>query len=111
MEAAPDVSPAVPEVLDLLTNLTVLAAVTLHHQRAEGTAHITVRRIVRRPRRRTRHQYWWETRVTTGEQAWHDTGIRAYATAEAAYQAAVQAVQAVQAASGHRIDEATAGAP
>ena len=111
MEAAPDDTRAVLEVLDLLTSLPALSAVTLYHQRADGTTiYITVRRSVQPPGQGTRHHYWWGTRLTTGGQVWDDAGAHAYPTAATTYQAAVQAVPAVPAASGHRPGEATADA-
>ena len=94
MEAAPDDSSAVQQVLGLLTDLPILSAVTLYHQLPAGTAHITVRKLAHQRGPRPQDPYWWEARVTTGGQTWDDIGAHAYPTAAAAHQAAVQAIQA-----------------
>ena len=105
MEALPD-SMAIPQVLDLLTTVTIVTAVTLYRQFASGIAHITVRRVASQHGPRPQYHYWWETRVMTGGQAWDNAASQACATAEDAYRAAVQAVQAAQRRPG---GEATAG--
>ncbi len=96
MEAAPDDSSAVQQVLSMLTDLPILSAVTLYHQRPAGTAHITVRKLAHQSGSPLCH-YWWEIHMMTGGQARDDASTEAHATAEAAYQAAMQAIQAADA--------------
>ena len=96
MEAAPDDRTAVQQVLALHTTLDILSAVTLYRQLPTGMAHITVRKIARQPGLCPHYDYSWEAQVTTGGQPWDDTGAHAYATAEAAYQAAVQAIRVAE---------------
>jgi hypothetical protein len=93
MEAAPDDNTAVQQILGLLTHLPILSAVTLYHQLSAGTAHITVRKLAHQGGPRPQYHYWWETRVISGGQERDDTGTEACATAEVAYQAAVQAAE------------------
>ncbi len=104
MEALPDPGATVEQVLDLLTTLPILVAVTLYRQHASGTASITVRKITHQHGHQRdphpQHHYRWAIRVTNGAQAWDDTGVHAYPTAGTAYRVAVRATQAVPLAPG-----------
>ncbi len=97
-------SGAVQEVLTLLSTVWAVTAVTLYRQFPDGAAHITVRKTAQQQGRRAEHRYGWEARTTAGERAWEWTSAQVYTTAEAAYQAAVKAVQA--AADGITLEQA-----
>ncbi len=94
MEAVPDDGMSVQQILDLLTSAELLCGMTLAHPLPGGMARITIRKSAQPHGPRTEGHYWWEARATTGEWVWEGTGDQAYPTAETAYQAAVQAVQA-----------------
>ena len=91
METAADITAAVHEGLDLLTAVSVVTAVTLYHQSLDGSVHITVRKTAQRSGQRTHYHYTWEVRTMTEGRAREWTGAEAYTTAEAAYQAGVEA--------------------
>lgn len=84
---------AVQPALDLLASLSVLSAVTLSHHRSAGTVFITVRKTGSPSGQRSPYRYQWVAQATAGGQRWDDTGVQAYPTAGAAYQAAAQTVQ------------------
>ena len=108
MEAAPDDRTAVQQVLALHTSLAILSAVTLYRQLPAGMARITVRKIARQPGLCPQYDYWWQAQVTTDGQPWEDTGGHACTTAQAAYQAPVQAIRlAERRPSGHPPAQAT----
>ena len=94
MDAAPGDGMSVQQILDLLTSEDLLCGVTIGHPLPGGLARITIRKSAQPQGQRSQEHYWWEAQVTTGEQAWEGTGDQAYPTAETAYQAAVQAIQA-----------------
>ncbi len=92
MDAAPDDSMSVQQILHLLTSTDLLVGVTLAHQLPGGLARISIRKSAPPPGSRPQAHYWWEARAGSGEQVWEAPGDQAYPTAEAAYEAAVQAV-------------------
>ncbi len=107
MEAAPDDRTAVQQILALHATLAILSAVTLYRQLPTGMARITVRKIARQPGLCPQYDYWWEAQVTTDGQPWEDTGGHTYTTAEAAYQAAVQAIRVAE--RHHRVHQPALG--
>ncbi len=82
---------AVPEVLALLSELPIVTAVTLQGPGTHGGIQIVIRKAAQQQERRTQYRYSWEARIGAAE---HQAGGLVYDTATAAYQAAVEAVQA-----------------
>ncbi len=91
---APDDDPAVPEVLALLSDLPIVTAVTIHGPDTHGGIQIIVCKAAQQRERHTLYHYTWAARVGAAAHAWERTGGLAYETAAAAYQAAVEVVQA-----------------
>ncbi len=90
---APGDGTVVPEVLALLHDLPIITAVVIQAPDTHGSARITVRKTAQQRGRRTQYRYSWEARAQLGGHSREWGHARAYGTAEAAYQAAVQAVQ------------------
>ena len=85
---------AVTEILALLCDLPILTAVTIQGPDTHGGISIIVRKASQQWERHTQYHYSWEARVGTNGHGWERTGWVVYETAAAAYQAAVEAVQA-----------------
>ncbi len=96
MAQAPDDGTAVPEVLALLADLPIITAVTIQGSDTHGGIQIIVRKAGQQRKRRTLYRYSWEARGGAAGHAWERTGELAYDSAAAAYQGAVQAVQAAR---------------
>ena len=86
---------AVPEVLALLSDLPIVTSVTLQGSGTHGGIHIIVRKTAQPREGRTQHRYAWEVRVGAAGQAWERAEGPTYESAATAYQAAVEAMQAV----------------
>ncbi len=86
--------PAVAEILALLSDLPIVTTVTLQGPGTHGGISIIVRKAAQQREGRTQYRYSWEIRVGAGKHAWERVGGLTYERAAAAYQAAVEAVQA-----------------
>ncbi len=95
---APDDDSDISESLALLSDLPIVAAVTIQGPGTHGGIRIIVRKTAQQREQRTQYRYAWEARVGGDGHAWEQTGGPTYESAAAAYQAAVEAVQVVESA-------------
>ena len=91
-------SSAVPEILALLSDLPIVTSVTIQGPGTHGGIHIIVRKAAQQRERSTQYRYAWEARGGADQHAWGRAEGPAYESAAAAYQAAVEVVQVVEAA-------------
>ena len=89
--------PAVAEILALLSDLPVLISVPIQGPGTHGGITIIVRKTAQQRGGRTQYHYAWEARGGPAGHAWEQAGGPTYQSAATAYQAAVEAVQVVQA--------------
>ncbi len=91
---AADDDPNISEVLALLSDLPIVTAVTIQGPGTHGGIRITVRKAAQQREGRTQDRYAWEARGGADGHTWERAGGPTYESAAAAYQAAVEAVQA-----------------
>ncbi len=96
MIQAADDDPDISESLALLSALPMVTAVTIQGPGTHGGIQIIVRKAGQQRKRRTLYRYSWEAWGGAAGHAWKRTGGLAYDSAAAAYQGAVQAVQAAR---------------
>ena len=91
---AADDDPDISESLGLLSALPLISAVTIRKPGTYGGIRIIVRKVDQQQEGRMQYRYSWEARVGATGHPWDWAGGLTYESAAAAYQAAVQAVQA-----------------